>query len=270
MPVDTWGESSPSLSNDAGRMMFWPGRHVLGHVDLLLHHADEVVHVEQATVLDVQGMLAESRSLREEHAPKVDVHECRSALHEVPVQHTEPQRCAALSWCRSAHVTGERRAPKYRAESVRQVTVLRRRGLEASCGVCQGRVSGRAESELRTPNLHRQPGRCGAYAEQPSSSAEVARRRRLQRTCDAEPRVLRHTTAAGRRGSRVGVPVAQTHPSGVGLAAPVSAGQGFGALGRRKTGEMIGASVGIGVVIVIVAIALVAIVAMILFRRRRP
>src|SRR5206468_3924263 len=44
-----------------------PGRDVFGRVDLLLHHADEVVDVVQPVVLDVQGMPAEARPVREQH-----------------------------------------------------------------------------------------------------------------------------------------------------------------------------------------------------------
>ena len=44
------------------------GRHVLGRDDLLLEHADEVVDVVQPVVLDVEGVAAEARAVREEHA----------------------------------------------------------------------------------------------------------------------------------------------------------------------------------------------------------
>ena len=66
--MDTCGGSSPSLSKEADRIRFSPGGQVLGRVDLLLHHADEVVDVVQPVVLDVQGMPAEPRTVREQHA----------------------------------------------------------------------------------------------------------------------------------------------------------------------------------------------------------
>ena len=56
MPVATAGGSSPSLSNDADRIRFSPVGTSSVADDLLLEHADEVVHVVQSVVLDVEGV----------------------------------------------------------------------------------------------------------------------------------------------------------------------------------------------------------------------
>ena len=42
-------------------------RQILGRVDLLLEHADEVVDVVQPVVLDIQRVAAEVRAVREQH-----------------------------------------------------------------------------------------------------------------------------------------------------------------------------------------------------------
>jgi hypothetical protein len=67
----------PVLVERRGQDQVLPGRDVLRSVDLLLRHADEVVDVMQPVVLDIQGVPAEPRTVREQHALRAgsgDVH----------------------------------------------------------------------------------------------------------------------------------------------------------------------------------------------------